>query len=198
MEQLAYLQQMNVHQHQVNVHQQQLNEWVQAKLSAVEWDVSEIHHKFNMREAMEKYEEGIFHLLEFHDGWSTEESGISPPRRLADIAYLRQPQYATQRAKVNEYLTQFSTFTKYFPNLDALLGAMRQWSTAFKQPATEFSRDDHPQQEEMPEMFIRIGKQMTNLNLGILHADVMTVAFPGVSEVSLGDKPKVHGSSGET
>ena len=115
----------------------------------MEWDISEIHHQFNMREAMEQYEEGIFHLLEFGVGWSQDESGISPPARLADISYLRLQQYASTRVQVDTYLKQFSSFTKYFNSLDALLSAMKKWSMAFKQPASSFSHDDHPEPTEI-------------------------------------------------
>jgi hypothetical protein len=152
LQQLAHQQQLNTHQQQLNTHQQQLNTWAMAKFEQVDWDNQEIHHKFNMREAMEKYEEVIFRLLEFDNCWSLELSGIPPPTKLADISYLRGQKYANKKAQVNAYLTGFSSFTKYFADLDSLLGSMRQWSEELKKPATRFSHNDHPRPGDMPEM----------------------------------------------
>jgi hypothetical protein len=55
---------------------------------------------------------------------------------------------------------------------------MGQWSWAFKSPATSFSHTEHPQAEQRLEMLVKIGKQMTNLNLDDLHVDVMEATFP--------------------
>jgi hypothetical protein len=151
----------------MNTYQQRMNAWAHATFGAMERDMTKIHH-FNMR-AMEKYEEWMFQLLEFDNDWSTEDSGIPPPRRLADIAYLREAKYEETRSQVSRYLMQFRSFTEYFNDLDALLDAMRQWSTFF--------HDNHPQPEDMTEMFIKIGKRMTDLNLGALHAEVMEVRY---------------------
>jgi hypothetical protein len=205
MEQLAHQQQLNAHFQQQFAHQQQQNAWVHAKFHAVEWGISEIHHKFNMREVMDKeyeedkfnmreamdeYEEGIFHLLEFSDGWCADSSGIPPPGRLADIAYLHQKKHAKKWLQVSKYLTQFDSFLEYFDSLDALLDAMRQWSTAFKEP--KFSHDDHPQPKEMAEMLMKIGQQMTALKLVKLHVEVMEKKFPGYTHLVFHSPAKNH------
>jgi len=56
-EQISYLLQQVAHQQQVNTHQQQFNKWVIAKFQAVESDISEIHRKFNVREAREEHDQ---------------------------------------------------------------------------------------------------------------------------------------------
>jgi hypothetical protein len=56
---------------------------------------------------MEEYEEGIYYLLELGDGWSTEDSGISPPGCLANISYLRQEDHRKTLLKVDSTLRGF-------------------------------------------------------------------------------------------
>ena len=50
----AYQQELNKYQQELNKYQQELNRYFMADSQATKWDISEIHNKFNMREAMEK------------------------------------------------------------------------------------------------------------------------------------------------
>jgi hypothetical protein len=54
MQKLAHQGDQLAYQQQFNAYQQQFNAWAHAKFGAVEWDLSEIHNKFNMREAVEE------------------------------------------------------------------------------------------------------------------------------------------------
>jgi hypothetical protein len=159
----------------VNAHQQHVNAHLQEKFHAVEWDILEIHDKFNMWEAMLEYEKGIFHLLELSGGWDWKTSGINAPKRLADLSFLCQS--AEKRLQVSNNLALNPSFSEYFDDVDALLDAMGQWSLAFKKPGNNFDHKDHPQSEEMHEILVKIGDQMTTLNLAKLHVKVIEKTF---------------------
>ena len=54
MQREAYHTQRDAYQQELNKYQQELNRYFMADSQATKWDISEIHNKFNMREAMEK------------------------------------------------------------------------------------------------------------------------------------------------